>query len=186
MFNNTPPAGDPDPTLSSAASMPLHVYTPIICVSHLRPWAQWRSGPRWRWWEKQTNLWSLWDSEHQTEPRPAASLRYKPDQCSRFSEGGKKGPSRNPADLTSYFYILLQLLCPSTRQDPRNPGTKRQKGIIMAKMAGISQLQEEAAGVLRVMGCQCSSRHTVEAQNATKTEEWHHFWFQSIFYISIC
>lgn len=70
--------------------------------------------------------------------------------------GEKKRRHRGtPADLPSYFYFILQLLCPSTRWDPRNPQTERRKGIIMAKIAGISQLQgEEEAGFTRLMGCQ--------------------------------
>lgn len=84
-----------------------------------------------------------WRKQGATSRNRVASPCATSDTSASSQKGWKKkrGHRGTPADLPSYFYFILQLLCPSTRWDPRNPQTKRQKGIIMAKIAGISQLQ---------------------------------------------
>lgn len=136
--------------------MPLHVYTLIIsaqrCLFHTAVLLEQSSAQGQGEGAESNNQ----TSQNRWTKSAAISSCNKREQC-KFSEGRKKRrPSRNPADLTSYFYILLQWLWPSTRRDPRNPRTKRQRGIIMAKMAGISQLWEEAASFFfgGVTGCQ--------------------------------
>lgn len=106
----------------------------------------------------------------------------KRHEC-KFAQGAekkekkKKRPRETPADLPSYFYFLLQLLCPSARRDPHNPQTKKQKGYCYGKNCGDKPITggwicgADGLSVDALLGGQDGNGQIGQVQNGTRTDE---------------